>query len=116
MPRIDQSLPHVSLYIRITGAKGRRYERVNRRNPQTGGFYCLHFYENGKRKWETVGTDLNAASAARLAKESELLTNPQANPPAPSEKDSLLETAIEKYFWNTCLAHRGNDLLVGDSG
>jgi len=38
----------VSLYIRITDAKGRR-------------------------KWETVGTDLNAASAAHLAKESELL-------------------------------------------
>ena len=52
MPRVNQSLPHVSLYIRITDAKGRRYERVNRRNPQIASgpsVYCLHFYENGKR-------------------------------------------------------------------
>jgi hypothetical protein len=100
MPRIDQSLRHVSLYIRITDAKGRRYERVNRRNPQTGGIYCLHFYENGKRKWESVGTDLNAASAARLAKESELLANPQPKTPTPSEAESLLENAIETYLAN----------------
>jgi hypothetical protein len=49
-----RNLPTVSLYIRITDVNGRRYERVNRRNPQLeGGVYCLHFYENGKRKWET---------------------------------------------------------------
>jgi len=58
-----QTLPSVSLYIRITESTGkRRYERVKRgRNPQMCGphdVYCLHFYQGGKRKWETVGTDL----------------------------------------------------------
>lgn len=70
MPKINH-LPEVGLYIRVGDGKHRRYERVNRRNPQTGGIYCLRFYENGKRKRESVGTDLNAASAARLAKESQ---------------------------------------------
>jgi hypothetical protein len=36
---MSQILPSVSLYIRITDAKGRRYEPVNCRNPQTGGVY-----------------------------------------------------------------------------
>ncbi len=61
MPRTNQSLPSVCLYIRVTENGRRRYERVHRRNPQLkGGVYCLHFYENGKRRWATVGTDLNA--------------------------------------------------------
>jgi integrase/recombinase XerD len=67
----------VSLYIRITDEKGRRrYERIRRRNPQMCGpkdVYCLHFYDKGKRKWLSVGTDLNAANAARGQKEQELL-------------------------------------------
>jgi len=74
----SRSIPSVTLYIRITDEKGnRRYERVNRRKPQlNGGVYCLHFYENGKRKWATVGTDINAALKARMEKESEQLTRP----------------------------------------
>jgi len=75
---MSQPLPSVSLYIRITDAKGRRYERVNRRNPQiaTGpNVYCLHFYENGRRKWETVGTDINAASAARRGRPRYVISN-----------------------------------------
>jgi hypothetical protein len=51
---MSQSLPSVGLYIRITDAKGPRYERVNRRNPQiaTGPkVYCLHSYANGRRRW-----------------------------------------------------------------
>lgn len=72
-----QTLPSVSLYIRITESNGkRRYERVKRgRNPQMCGphdVYCLHFYEGSKRKWDTVGTDLEAAVSARFRKESEL--------------------------------------------
>ena len=47
-----QTLPSVSLYIRITEPNGkRRYERVKRgRNPQMCGphdVYCIHFYEGG---------------------------------------------------------------------
>jgi hypothetical protein len=57
-----KSLPSVSLYIRITDEKGRRrYERIRRRSPQMCGekdVFCLHFYEKGKRKWLSVGTDL----------------------------------------------------------
>jgi hypothetical protein len=73
----SRSIPSVTLYIRITDEKGnRRYERVNRRKPQTNGIYCLHFYEGDKRRWVTVGTNINAALKARMTKESELLTCP----------------------------------------
>ena len=72
-----KSLPSVSLYIRITDEKDRRrYERIRRRNPQVCGprdVYCLHFYEKGKRKWLSIGTDLSIANAARGRKEQELL-------------------------------------------
>jgi integrase len=95
-----KSLPSVSLYIRITDEKGRRrYERIRRRNPQVCGprdAYCLHFYEQGKRKWLSVGTDLNAASAARGQKEQELLvmskdkaTQPKPSPAAPKTLEEL---------------------------
>jgi hypothetical protein len=49
---INPSIPSVTLYIRITDEqRDRRYERVNRRNPQlNGGVYCLHLYESGERK------------------------------------------------------------------
>ena len=89
-----KSLPSVSLYIRITDEKGRRhYERIRRRNPQVCGqrdAYCLHSLEKGKRKWLSVGTDLNAANAARGQKEQELLllskeesVQPKPSPAAP---------------------------------
>jgi len=95
-----KSLPSVSLYIRITDEKGRRcYERIRRRNPQVCGprdAYCLHFYAQGKRKWLSVGTDLNAASAARGQKEQELLvlskdeaTQPKPSPAAPKTLEEL---------------------------
>jgi len=95
-----KSLPSVSLYIRITDEKGRRrYERIRRRNPQVCGprdAYCLHFYEQGKRKWLSVGTDLNAASAARGQKEQKLLvmskdkaTQPKPSPAAPKTLEEL---------------------------
>lgn len=94
------SLPSVSLYIRVTDEKGRRrYERIRRRNPQVCGprdAYCLHFYEQGKRKWLSVGTDLNAASEARGQKEQELLvlskdeaTQPKPSPVAPKTLEEL---------------------------
>jgi hypothetical protein len=94
-----KSLPSVGLYIRITDDKGcRHYERVNRRNPQlSGGVYCLRFYDNGKRKWETVGIDINAALAARFKKECELrhqntqetLSQPKPLPAAPKTLEQL---------------------------
>jgi integrase len=94
----SRSIPSVSLYIRITDEKGnRRYDRVNRRKPQlSGGVYCLHFYENGKRKWATVGTDINAALKARMEKESQLLTRPVEAKPSPATPKSLegLRTAF----------------------
>ena len=53
--------------------------------------YCLHFYEKGKRKWLSVGTELDAANLARGQKEQELLilskdeaTQPKLSPPRPS--------------------------------
>jgi integrase len=89
----SRSIPSVTLYIRITDEKGtRRYERVNRRKPQlNGGVYCLHFYENGKRKWATVGSDINAALKARMEKESELLTRPVEAKPSPAAPKSFEE-------------------------
>jgi integrase len=96
-----QTLPSVSLYIRITESNGkRRYERVKRgRNPQMCGphdVYCLHFYEDGKRKWDTVGTDLEAAVSARFRKESELAVRskdaaaqPEPSPAAPKSLEEL---------------------------
>jgi len=89
----SRSIPSVTLYIRITDEKSKRhYERVSRRNPQlNGGVYCLHFYENGKRKWATVGTDINAALKVRMTKESELLTSPVEAKPSPAAPKSLEE-------------------------
>jgi integrase/recombinase XerD len=89
-----RSIPSVTLYIRITDDKGnRRYERVNRRKPQlSGGTYCLHFYTpDGKRKWTTVGSDINAALKARMEKESELLTRPVEAKPSPEAPKRLEE-------------------------
>jgi integrase len=95
-----KSLPSVSLYIRITDEKGRRrYERIRRRNPQACGprdAYCLHFYEKGTRKWLSVGSDLNAANAARGQKEQDLLvlndgedTQPKHSPAVPKTLEDL---------------------------
>lgn len=74
--RAVKNLPSVSLYVRITEKKGRRrYERIRRRNPQMCGpsdVYCIHSYQNGKRKWLSAGTDLTAANRARGEKEQEL--------------------------------------------
>jgi hypothetical protein len=73
MPRVNAP-PTVTLYIRITDQNGRRhYERVNRRNPQTGGIFCLHYFSpEGKRTWLTVGGDINQALNVRFKKESDL--------------------------------------------
>ena len=87
---MSQSLPSVSLYIRITDQQDRRrYERISRRNPQVCGpkdLYAIHFYEHGKRRWLSVGTDLNTANAVRGQKESELYLRAKAAaaPPKPS--------------------------------
>lgn len=82
-------IPSVSLYIRINDEKGRRYERIHRRNPQICGpqdVYCIHFYEQGRRKWMSVGSDLNAANVARGRKEQELCLQgkEKSEPPKPS--------------------------------
>jgi len=88
----------VTLYIRRNGNGRQRYERVTLRNPQVAQgseVYCLHFYENGKRKWLTVGSDLRAAYAARGAKEQEIasdavrVSKSSASIPAPRRTPSL---------------------------
>ncbi len=89
------SLPNVSLYIRTTRRNGERtYERVRRTNPQTsGGVFCLHFYDKGKRRWQAVGTDLKEALKAQLQKQTELFAASGAAPapPAPVEAPRLTE-------------------------
>jgi hypothetical protein len=68
--------PTVSLYIRITDEKGRRYyERVRPRSPQPCGprdNYALLYYVP-KMTWEQVGQDYNEAVRRRAAKAYELL-------------------------------------------
>ena len=88
-----RSIPEVTLHIRLRQPDGtRRYELVNRKKPQTGGVYCLHYYTpDGQRKWEAVGSDLNKAVAARLAKEQGLLEDHSS--PKPS---SILEQTLEE--------------------
>jgi integrase/recombinase XerD len=93
MPRVN-SMPSVTLYIRITDQKGRRhYERVNRRNPQTGGIFCLHYFNpEGKRRWLTVGRDINQALEARFKKESDFrLQQKEGSMPAPAQPKTLGE-------------------------
>lgn len=89
----SRSISSVTLYIRITDAKGnRRYPQLN------GGVYCLHFYQNGRRKWASVGTDINSALKARMEKESELLTRSVEAKPSPAAPKSLeqLRTAFSR--------------------
>jgi integrase/recombinase XerD len=87
----------VSLYARITEANGKRkYERINNRHPQIGPnvVYCLHFYFNGKRTWETVGSDLNEALKRRVEREQELLSDRpkvEGAPTLPDSPQTLLE-------------------------
>lgn len=100
---MPNSLPSVSLYIRITDKNdNRRYERVRNINPQLCGakdVYCLHFYENGKRKWLTVGSDLRAAVYARNQKHSELVAadRQQRETAEPEKAPSTLEQAVSRY-------------------
>ena len=96
-------LPQVSIYVRITDAQGRRhYERLNRRTPQLGPgmVYCLRYEIEGKRKWETIGTDLNAAATACVKRESELILDAKAAAtpkPSPNQPESL-ETLGEAFL------------------
>jgi len=94
-----KSLPSVSLYIRVTDEKGRRrYESESAagiRKCADRKTYTASSYEKDKRKWLSVGTDLNAANAAR-PKEQELLllnedeaTQPKPSPPAPKSLEEL---------------------------
>jgi hypothetical protein len=75
-------MPAVSIYIRVTDKKVRRYERVKTRNPQICGkrdSYCLLYYAGGKQKWEQVGQDLNEALRRQLKKQNELLLGNSAD-------------------------------------
>jgi hypothetical protein len=93
MPRVNV-LPSVTRYIRITDGNGRRhYERVNRRNLQSGGIFCLHYFNpEGKRTWLTVGRDINQVLDARFKKESDLRLHQKEGPkPAPAPPKTLEE-------------------------
>jgi hypothetical protein len=75
--RAVKSLPSVSLYMRTTtkktvGVTSESAAGILKSADQKDA-YCLHFYKQGKRKWLSVGTDLNIATAARGQKEQELL-------------------------------------------
>jgi|ERR1700678_143219 len=85
----------VTLYARVADAQGKRhYERIRHRNPQLGPgiIYCLRFEVDGKRKWETVGTDVNAASRRKGEREQELLSGVKAvaeAKPSPAQPESI---------------------------
>jgi integrase len=87
-----RGLPSVSLYIRRNEKPGQPYERVSTRNPQVAKgreVYCVHFYENGKRRWLTVGNDLRAAFAERGRWEQELAAEaPRAIAPTKPTPDA----------------------------
>lgn len=59
----------IALYVRVTEEGGRR--RYLRFNPLKSipGIYCLRYEQEGKRTWETVGTDLAAAMEAKYKAE-----------------------------------------------
>jgi integrase/recombinase XerD len=100
-----RGFPSVTLYIRRNGDHRQHYERVKRVNPQVAKateVYCLHFYENGKRKWLTVGKDLRAAYADRGKKELELAsgavqtpTTPKPSPDVPKDLEQQREAFLE---------------------
>lgn len=59
----------VTLYVRATDQTGRRkYVKLNPKKPLPG-VYCLRYEQDGKRKWQTVGTDLTAAMEAKYKAE-----------------------------------------------
>jgi hypothetical protein len=98
----------VSLYIRISDEKGRRYyQRVRPRSPQPCGprdNYALLYYVP-KMTWEQVGQDYNEAVRRRSAKEHELLlaareqreqsTQADTTPKAPSSLEDLRSALSE---------------------
>jgi integrase len=94
-----RGLPSVSLYLRRNEKPGQPYERVSQRNPQVavgGETYCLHFYQDGKRKWRTVGNDLREAYAERGRTEQALASDaprailtPKPSPDTPKDLERL---------------------------
>jgi integrase len=97
--------PTVSLYIRVTDAKGRRHyeplitSRFKARSPQPCGprdNYALLYYVP-KMTWEQVGQDYNEAARKRSAKEQELLCakrEKSAQPTPPQTPVTLEEQKI----------------------
>lgn len=57
--------------------------------------YCHRYEVNGKRRWETIGPDLQAAATARVEKESALILDarsaaqPKPSPKAPESLEAL---------------------------
>jgi hypothetical protein len=86
--------PAVSLYIRITDAKGRRYyERVRPRSPQPCGprdNYALLYYVP-KMTWEQVEQDYNEAVRRRSAKAYELLLAAREGRGSAAQPDTTLK-------------------------
>jgi hypothetical protein len=73
----EEEIMTVSLWIRETAGGKRRYAKPNRKKKYPEGtVYCLRYFADGKRKWETLDVvNLNAALAARAAKEAAVLTD-----------------------------------------
>jgi integrase/recombinase XerD len=112
-----RGLPSVTLYIRRNNDGRQRYERVSSRNPQVAQgseVYCLHFYENGKRRWITVGNDLRVAYAARGTKEQELASEEPKVPPTPKpspDTPASLETLREEFLSDKRTSRKKNGEL-----
>jgi Phage integrase family len=84
---MHQKLPAVTLYIRRNSQPRQQYERVDLKRIKpiaSPDVYCLHFYDReGKRKWQTVSTDLRTAIEALQAKQREWLSEAPATPATP---------------------------------
>jgi hypothetical protein len=93
---VPNNIPPVSLYIRIEAKDGSgRYDRVPAKNPPTCGpkdNYCLHYYEHGKRKWQQVGQDINAALKMRFETQLRLMNGTPATGSAVPERGAESRT------------------------
>ncbi len=110
-------LPAVTLYIRRNSQPGQPYDRVNLKNIEiikAPDVYCLHFFEQDKRKWQTVGTDLKVAIAALQDKQRDLLSQAPAPPPTPKpspDQPASLEQLRKEFIADKKTSRKKNGEL-----